>query len=334
MMRLRRQQGVAWLAPLAGTLLACSSQVESDYRGEPIATMHGVVSTRAELDSIPDVSAAIVWLHADSQPRMVGERIDVTDSFPASFTLNLYGPPPSEAEVTDSQDWCVSGSQRHGLIEGESCAGQVIPKGTGLGLWMGYLAAIRADAPDGEISRSDIVGIDVDHMLVYYTRGSDDPLPPMPSLKDLAANTVSVGNADSTHQAGYTLLKKNPEFEAIDQADRDCTWQDGCVHWLASPGPLHDFFQEFFEWELERCLQRFPENSVCTARSIPTLEDWVPVGPEDAASIECRQNYEILSNACSTITEVRPYTELSGDGLDDPIAIQLGLGIWDAAPLR
>lgn len=340
MQRLRRQPGgrTTWLlALLASALLACSSQVESDYRGEPIATMHGVVAASAELD-VPDVSAAIVWVHADRQPRLVGERIDVTDSFPASFTLNLYTPPPVEAEVSDTQDNCVFGSDftgKHSLQPGESCEGEIVPAGTGLGLWIGYLAAIRADAPDGEISRSDIVGIDVDHVLVYYTRASDDPLPPMPSLKDKAAHAelATFGNADAEHAAGYTLLKENAEFQAIRAVDRECKWRERCVRWQALPGEQHDFFDELYEWELQRCLQRFPENPTCTARSVAAYEGWAAVGPEEASSIECRELFDAETADCGTQTELLPYTDLVGDGLDDPITIQLGLGLWDAAEI-
>ena len=64
----------AWCVPAAGALLACSAQVQSDYKGEPMATLQGTVVARSSALA-PDVKAAIAWTMGDF--RHTGEEIDV-----------------------------------------------------------------------------------------------------------------------------------------------------------------------------------------------------------------------------------------------------------------
>lgn len=228
MQRLRQFQlgRTAWLAPLAGTLLACSSQVESDYKGEPIATLSGVVAASSSLEDVPEVEAAIVWnTLSEDGPIWVGERIEVTGSFPANFKLNLYAAPPADAEVPAGFDYCVTDAEA-GVLgihadDEPACGGLLIPKGTGTGMWVGFLAAIRADAPDGEIELSDVIGIDPDHMLLYHDHASDDPLPAMPTAAQAAAALdVAIVMENLEHEVGYLLLEENPAW-ADEQADAD-----------------------------------------------------------------------------------------------------------------
>src|SRR5688572_18255149 len=133
MMTIRRlERGrLLWCLPIASALFACSSQVQSDYPGEPIATLRGEVTAKAaNLEAIPDVSAAIVW--SQVKPEFVGERVDVQGSFPASFKLDLFEPPPAEAEVKTFGDYCV-GEDRSGFVgEDGECDGKLIPAGTGM----------------------------------------------------------------------------------------------------------------------------------------------------------------------------------------------------------
>lgn len=58
--QVREQPAIAaCCAPVAGALLACDTQVDGGYRGEPIATIHGTVAASAALESVPEVNAAI-----------------------------------------------------------------------------------------------------------------------------------------------------------------------------------------------------------------------------------------------------------------------------------
>ena len=49
-------------APLVSALLACDPQVQSDFPGEPVTSLRGVVSAPASLEVDYDVTAAIVWV--------------------------------------------------------------------------------------------------------------------------------------------------------------------------------------------------------------------------------------------------------------------------------
>jgi hypothetical protein len=307
--------------PLASALLACGSQVDTDYRGEPMATLRGVVATSASLESVPEVSAAIVWNATD--PRYIGERVAVDGDFPSSFSLQLYGPPPPEAEVRTMADYCLhADGQTITSGSDEPCDGQAVPAGTGLGFSVGLLAAIDTSVPDGEISREDIAGIDVDHVIFYADH--DRPLGElgsMPTAKQLAQKAMLASfDYPQPYEAGYHLGRQNPEVQALRREQNDCLWEGLCVYWMRD-----EDLQDYSDWEFERCQERFPDNPTCEAYA-KHLADGEP-----ASSTECRELYESLAdrNDCGFSYSVPPILE-APEGLDDPITIQLGLGFWDA----
>jgi hypothetical protein len=316
--------GALGLLPIAGVLLACSAQVETDYRGEPVATLHGFVASRAALESEPHLRAAILW--GTSEPRLIGEHVAVSGTFPASFSLDVYAAPPKEAELkTFGMDYCVDGEELSSIEPGAPCAGQRIPAGTGLGMWQGFLAAIDSDLEEGEVQRDDIAGIDVDHMLVYYDhddpRGS--PLPKEPSVEQLAQRLELISLDQPEHrqgyERGYSLVKFNPEYRAWEQQNQECKWQGMCVHWIFDAD-----YQDARDWDFQRCTERFPENPTCSARP-----EYASDG-ESEASAECRAQYDAIGHDCRSSTS-EPALIDNPDGLDDPITIQLGKTFWDAA---
>ena len=135
--------------PLLSALCGCAAQVDEDYQGEPIAKLQGVVVVGSSAESIPEVNAAIVWTtRGENGTRYIGERIPVDGSFPASFSLSLFGPPPPQAEARAAQDYCLDGKET--ATPAEDCDAGFIPKGTGVGEWSGFLTAIDARVPDGE----------------------------------------------------------------------------------------------------------------------------------------------------------------------------------------
>lgn len=95
---------------LSALAFGCGTQASTSYRGEPLATISGTVTTGAQLpaSALPSsIDAALVWaqvqLNANSQlvqaVSWVGESTPVTGQLPAKFTLNVYQPPPSGATI-------------------------------------------------------------------------------------------------------------------------------------------------------------------------------------------------------------------------------------------
>lgn len=330
MMTIRRHDRgrLLWCLPIASALFACSSQVQSDYPGEPIATLHGkVTANAASLESIPDVSAAIVW--SQVRPEFVGERVDVQGSFPASFKLDLFEPPPAEAELKMDSDYCV-GEYRSGEVgEDGECDGQLVPAGTPMGFWLGYIVAVDASTVEGKLDEPEVIGADVDHFIVYFEHDEldENDLPDDPTAEQLAQymkllDPDYIGSRD----AGYHLGKVNPEHRAQRQERWECGWQGLCVHWAVEDPTLRfqSHSQSQADWDFERCTAHFPENPTCEAFLPGTTDD------EPASSVACREQYESLGNDCGGLVSTERLLA-NPDDLDDPIAIQLGLSFWDAA---
>jgi hypothetical protein len=82
----------------AVSLMACSAQVDSDYRGESLGALR--LSLRASEDDVvpSDTAVGVVWDLVDpdgySEPTQFGELIDVTGEVPFDVELDLSQPPP------------------------------------------------------------------------------------------------------------------------------------------------------------------------------------------------------------------------------------------------
>jgi hypothetical protein len=80
---------VSMLAP------ACDAQVPGDYPGQPLATIRGTV--RNEATSPPESAKLVLRWHFENeadQDQPVYEAIEVDGVFPASFSLDIFVPPP------------------------------------------------------------------------------------------------------------------------------------------------------------------------------------------------------------------------------------------------
>jgi|1185.fasta_scaffold00565_4 hypothetical protein len=81
-------------------VLACQPQAEPDYPGEPLLTLRGQVKNAGPL---PQLEAAMLWQRGDP-PSMdqqdLATRAPVEATFPATFTVHLYHPPPEAARRT------------------------------------------------------------------------------------------------------------------------------------------------------------------------------------------------------------------------------------------
>ena len=117
-----RYFGCLSLALLVGA--GCDAHTGSDYQGEPLATLNGEV--RLERDSPPPsdeievfyqnygdyVSAKEETGPGDLMQFAIVESIPVTGDYPASFTLDLFEPPPVEALT----DFTVDGDPDEGRV--------------------------------------------------------------------------------------------------------------------------------------------------------------------------------------------------------------------------
>jgi hypothetical protein len=78
-------------------MAACDSQADSGYQGETLARITGVVKVDAP-PSASGTKAAIFWSNTASDPDIsVGETVPVSGDFPASFTIDVFAPPPDHA---------------------------------------------------------------------------------------------------------------------------------------------------------------------------------------------------------------------------------------------
>lgn len=87
----------AVLAPCA--LTACTDLASEDYKGDPLITVHGVVTNPQALTYTPadETRAMVLWSTSDQVLRAA--TTDVEPTFPASFSIDLFQPPPAEAFV-------------------------------------------------------------------------------------------------------------------------------------------------------------------------------------------------------------------------------------------
>jgi hypothetical protein len=85
---------------LAASLLAlagCDSQADPSYQGEPLAAVKGQIASDT---GVKTGDAVLYWANPSTSPdTIIGVAAPVSASFPASFTLDLYTPPPGGAMV-------------------------------------------------------------------------------------------------------------------------------------------------------------------------------------------------------------------------------------------
>ena len=75
----------------------CDSQAPSDYQGDVLGTIQGTIRNQAA--SAPGAAEVVLLWHyetPDDQEVPVAMKTEVEGGFPASFTLDLFEPPPEE----------------------------------------------------------------------------------------------------------------------------------------------------------------------------------------------------------------------------------------------
>jgi len=199
---------IALTLPLALAPIACVSQTDSDYRGEVMAELHGIVTVPAALEAPGAMEIVVVWDFDNGDgDELLGQSAEVRGEFPARFSLSITEPPPE-------------------LVLG---AGDP----TGNRGAIGYIAAVPkgrsiADAREGLALPAAVSG----RYTVVYTEHAVLP-------ETMAA--VQLGGAMS---AGYHLLEvipaevwtaEHPEALACDELSTDCDWGDdpSAAEWRA-----------------------------------------------------------------------------------------------------
>jgi hypothetical protein len=95
---MKKMLGCCALIAFAG---ACDSQTTSDYKGEKLATLKGTVSTEVGAATSAELALLYPAVFPSNWTDMHWvNRVPVTGSFPSSFTLDLYAPPPSLLQVS------------------------------------------------------------------------------------------------------------------------------------------------------------------------------------------------------------------------------------------
>lgn len=184
-------------ALVALPFLACDSQTDSDYRGEVLAELRGVVTVPAALEP-PDAMEIIVLWDFDNGDgdEFLGQSAEVRGEFPARFALSITEPPPD-------------------IVLGE--ADPLGRRGA-----IGYVAAIPkgkkvADVLEGNALPAALSGR---YVVVY-------------SEQDVPADTLSALQLGGPLKAGYHLLEAVPyeEWSVEHPEAPDCEFFDSGCDW-------------------------------------------------------------------------------------------------------
>ena len=123
-------------------LAACGTQVDGTDRGLALASVHGTLtSARTITPAEADVSLAWVVTAPSGGDYALGVTVPVTGSFPASFEVNVYEPPPALA----LNDYGLDGEAHVGVA---------------------YILATDREIFDGAPGPG-MLGASPDHVLVY-----------------------------------------------------------------------------------------------------------------------------------------------------------------------
>lgn len=150
-MRALKTSALKTTLPLLFAAAGCDSQTDSDYHGEPLAHLRGVVYSPLTA-APPAMEVQIAWDWDDGEgDRLTGQTAQVKGEFPVSFTLDLTEPPPDEAVMTSrdgtqkfAYGYIVAkpvGSTLAAVLEGEA-----LPAGTASGYivaWSNSEARVR-----------------------------------------------------------------------------------------------------------------------------------------------------------------------------------------------
>ena len=180
-------------------LMACSAQVEPDYRGEPLAILRGALVT-GEQAAPSEVDAALVWVTAEGQEDgWPIARVRVRGEFPAQFTIDVFDPPPASTVLVDQGDALGSA-----------------PDPTAIGV----LAAVAPNSGE-RISYDEILGVWLDGGVEYFQRDANG------EAIDFVQSEAERRKIPATQ--GYHLFRQTSDAQLEREAFR-CQYRDLCRH--------------------------------------------------------------------------------------------------------
>jgi hypothetical protein len=287
---------------VGSSLVGCSAQVEPSYRGEPLAVVKGQVTTTTTPPS-GAIDAAIVWVTRNPTtewvPRLVGERVPVSATFPAAFTLSTFAPPPAAGVMLRRKD-----------------PDAPVPTG----VWRGALVALASGEGAADVSPRDVLGVDRSHVVLYFDHDGQPGLD-AEGWSDAVYDMAMASKVPPTK--GYHLALVDPGSDAARVEFDRCTWNGLCVHSI-SPDPVQ---QDYNEWRFAHCSALFTES--CTEVLPPTTPE------EEAANLACFERRKQAGHLSSEVKEQNvcafPGKILPNPaGFDSPSTIQLGVPFWEA----
>jgi hypothetical protein len=288
--------------------LGCSAQADPHYRGEPVVSVHGTVTTEGAPPS-SNIDAAIVWMKTyktHSAPyftaKFATERASVSGTFPANFTLDVFTPPPAEAMVD---------------MNGPT------------GVWIGAVAAVAAGTKSEAVQPSDVVGVDVNHTVFYFDHDLDMTKYPKNGTSEPEGYATIVAKAFRVPPTkGYHLSVADPAPPDAVLAFKRCI---AGIPWVCPKDVSDDpVYQAYTDWEYTSCLALHPGAGTCTQYS-----DLTTAGKWDDA--KWAVNQRCMAEMSSVIDAYKgpPCPDSQGHRVDNPaefgvpVSIVLGSSIWE-----
>jgi hypothetical protein len=80
---------------------ACGDQAPADYQGEPLAILTGTLDSQLS-DPLPAADLVLAWpdetqIQGNEVPITTFQRVELASTFPASFSVEIFQPPPESA---------------------------------------------------------------------------------------------------------------------------------------------------------------------------------------------------------------------------------------------
>jgi hypothetical protein len=314
-------------------LVACSAQVDPEYRGKPLGVLQGQVLSKEGAVSSAGEAALLFWGGAKIPPESqvassrrllsLGVRAPVSGEFPSRFQMKLFTPPPPEAFDVPTR-WSDSDRGFLGWV----------PSLTAIAL----IVALAPGTDKSHVTPKDILGVSTDHVVVFLARdiGAEPPL----DRKTVEDVSLSLAHYTAREHAipgtkGFHLARLNP-ITATEQKEYWSPGPNGVCARLAPIGePVEadadEVFSSVANFDYEQCL-RFSDGSAKTC-TLYILDEGGELTHEQSA--ETDRCWEMLEAWDATLPlasgEASPQAVFIPNeaGFADPVTITLGATVRD-----
>jgi hypothetical protein len=188
-----RKQGLRTFLVLAGIAAAgCDAVASNRYQGDVLATLQGMVVSDGQPTPIP-LEVALVWGRPEGQGiKFIAEKVPITGSFPAEFTLQLHHPPPKQA------GWPVTGGRMN----------------------LAFIAALARDewtqGTKLEKGRNVLAYALADEILVHLDRDLDQGIPGLGGVRTAGFHLIEIAtvSADEARREAEACRQLYPRAPA------------------------------------------------------------------------------------------------------------------------